>query len=689
MLGSNTLRNLRSNVAGEWQRIRDYDWRKWAAGVGDYCVRGIMAGLSAKELRAILRGDVPTERPNPRYRAQVKSFMLHLRPKYYQRGSTWFTHTWRLGWFATYFFVVETITGLILMLFYAPTPERAYGDMLYILSNVPYGKFMRDMHRLGAEGMVAVVILHMVRVYFTGSYKKERAFTWFTGVVLLLVTLVLSFSGYLLPWDQLAYWAVTIGTSMADAAPGFGKQVNLLLRGAVDIWAGGLLRFYLLHIFLLPLVAIVVISIHYYKVSREHSISLPAVVEEGDMSPEEKRYNEERIDLIPNLIIHELMLTSVATFLMVAAVATFFSAPLEQHADQAITPLHTEAPWYFLWLQGMLKLGSKQLFGIVLPTLMFALLFVVPWIDRNPHRMAKRRPVAIGIGVMLSVIMLVLTYMGTPSYGIETPPAQDILSVFVPQTHPGPLRELPWDELHTAQTPADAADTRLKRTYYVSFPVGMDQDETYADRDKYVFINSLDTSDPAFLTGLPPDLAAEPDSEFLHLLVSLKAKVEEQAKLLQRADGTPKAVVTVEYIQPELKWVSASIYWDEMELDREKDLTYMIPFTDYELMPDGSVKMDAAGKPVQLEPAKSKKVVYDLEYGAEASDGTRPILADPRPHIKDADGNAIYFDADGTLEVTDAQGEKSTINLADAMPNIKPSKQEEYLAIHRDSQYHH
>lgn len=684
MLGSNTLRSLRSNVAGEWQRIRKYNWLRWLAGVGDYCVRGIMAGLSAAELRAILRGDAPTERPNPRYRAQVKSFVLHIRPKYYQRGSTWFTHTWRLGWFATYFFVVETITGLILMLFYAPTPERAYGDMLYILSNVPYGKFMRDMHRLGAEGMVAVVILHMVRVYFTGSYKKERAFTWFTGVILLLVTLFLSFSGYLLPWDQLAYWAVTIGTSMADAAPLVGKQVNLLLRGAVDIWAGGLLRFYLLHIFLLPLVAIVFISVHYYKVSREHSISLPAVVEEGDMSPEEKRHHEERIDLIPNLIIHELMLTSVATFLMVAAVATFFAAPLEQHADQQATPLHTEAPWYFLWLQGMLKLGSKQLFGIVLPTLIFVLLFVVPWIDRNPNRLAKRRPVAIGIGVFASVIMLVLTYMGTPSYGIETPPAQDILSVFAPQTHPGPVRELPWGELHAAQTAVDASDTRRMRTYFVSYPPGMDTDKQYADRDKFVFIKGIDTHDPAFAAALPPDLAAEPDSEFLSLLTEFKAEVEKQPKLLLRADGTtPRAVMTIEYIQPELKWIKMAIYWDELELDREKDLTYKIAFEDFELKPDGSLFKDTSGKPKALEPDKSKKVVYDLEY---APDGT--ILKSPRPYLKDADGNPIYFAADGTLVVTNNLGEKKTIKLADAKPNIKSSKQEEFLAVHRDSQYH-
>jgi quinol-cytochrome oxidoreductase complex cytochrome b subunit len=549
MIGSQ-LRDLRSTVNGELTKLRRYDWRAWFAAVTDYVVRGIMAGLSAGELRAILRGDAPTEKPNPRYKAQVKSFILHIRPKYYQRGSTWFTHTWRLGWFSTYFFIVETITGVILMLFYAPTPERAYGDMLLLLSNVPFGEFMRDMHRLGAEGMVAVVLLHMVRVYFTGSYKGERAFTWFTGVILLLVTLLLSFSGYLLPWDQLAYWAVTIGTSMAEAAPAIGTEVNLLLRGAVDIWAGGLMRFYLLHVLLMPLLAIIFISVHYYKVAREHSISLPAPIIEGDMPAAEKKYQEERIDLIPNLIIHELMLVAVATFLMIWACVTFYHAPLEQHADPQITPLHTMAPWYFLWLQGMLKLGDKAWTGIIIPTIIFAILFVVPWLDRNPLRMARNRPIGITMGILAVILTLVLTYMGLPQYGIVTPPAQDILSELVPMTHPGPVRAADWDEIETTEAGE-------KRTYFVSYPEWMLEDERYADKDKYVFIPALgeEFEDEHFA-----------HNHFLEIMREFKADVESQATLIPPSDR-PLAQVTVEYSQPELKRLEFKIQWLEFETD--------------------------------------------------------------------------------------------------------------------------
>ena len=237
--------------------------------------------MNIQDLREALRGDEPSRRPNPRLTPHADGFFLHIRPSFYHQAVTGNYPTFRLGFLSTFFFLLEVITGLFLMVFYTPSPIVAYDNMLEILGNVPMGQFMRDLHRLGAEGMVLFVTLHMTRTFFTGSYKRPRQFTWFTGVILLLVTLFLSFTGYLLPWDQLAFWAVTIGTSMAEAAPPevVGTNVNLLLRGAPDIGAGGLLRFYLLHVFALPLVAIVFIFVHYYKVVL-HGISLPPGMEE-------------------------------------------------------------------------------------------------------------------------------------------------------------------------------------------------------------------------------------------------------------------------------------------------------------------------------------------------------------------------------------------------------------------------
>ncbi len=463
MINLGKLRDLRAEVQTYVERFTSVDW--WQNQVVEKVeetTRTVLAGVGLRDLRAILRGDEATERPNPRYKAHVKSFLLHIRPKYYQRGSTWFTHTFRLGFFSAFFFIVEVITGLILMIFYAPSPGTAYSDILNIMGNVPFGRFIRDMHRLGAELMVATVALHMLRVYLTGSYKHPRQFTWLTGVVLLLITAFLSFSGYLLPWDQLAYWAVTIGTSMADAAPIGGQQANLLLRGAPDIGAGGLLRFYLLHVLLLPLAAIIFISIHYYKVAREHSISLPAVVEEGGLPAEEKKRAEERLDLIPNLLTHEIFLIALGIFLMTILVTAGYHAPLESHADPQRTPFHTKAPWYFLWVQGLLKLGDKTLMGVILPAVLVGLFFAVPYIDRNPSRLARNRPIAIFLGIVFIVAMAILTYMGTPGWGIASPPQTEIFQHFIPeegegilQTSPGPIRELGYEELPVGQYDID------------------------------------------------------------------------------------------------------------------------------------------------------------------------------------------------------------------------------------------
>lgn len=413
----------------------------------DETTRAVLAGISPKEARALLRGETPTEKPNPRYRAQVKSFILHIRPKFYQEGSTWFSHTFRLGLLSTYLFIVETITGLILMIYYTPAPEVAYYDMINILTNVNFGKFLRDMHRLGAELMVITVSLHMARVYFTGAYKHPRQFTWLTGVVLLLVTLFLSFSGYLLPWDQLAYWAVTIGTSMADAAPLVGYQANLILRGSQDISAGGLLRFYLLHIFLLPLLAIIFISIHYYKVSREHSISLPAVIEENVAPPQVIAKAKQKIDLLPDLLTSELMWVVVVTAGMIVAVAAFYSAPLETHANPLKTPLHTTAPWYFLWLQGMLKLGDKTWWGVIWPTIIFLVLFAVPYLDPGPSRLAKNRKIGVTIGLIVVVLLVMLTFMGTGLWGVPAPTATELIQEFVPEEGLGEVRLIPYEQL--------------------------------------------------------------------------------------------------------------------------------------------------------------------------------------------------------------------------------------------------
>src|SRR4030067_112746 len=181
-------------------------------------VTRVTAGLGTADVRSVLRDD-PPGRPNPRLKPHAEGFWLHMKPTYYHNLVDGLYPTFRLGWLSTFFFAFESVTVVFLMVFYPPSPLVAYENMRNILSNVPYGDLMRDLHQLGAELMVAVVALHMVRTFVTGSYKKPRQFTWATGVVLLGVTLILSFSGYLLPRDQLRLWAGTLGAAMVEALP--------------------------------------------------------------------------------------------------------------------------------------------------------------------------------------------------------------------------------------------------------------------------------------------------------------------------------------------------------------------------------------------------------------------------------------------------------------------------------------
>lgn len=414
-------------------------------GFLDGVVRFFAFGMGLEELRAILRGDPPTAKPNPRYKAHTNSLLLHIRPRYYQKASTWFTHTFRLGFFTMFFFIVEGITGFILMIYYVPTPEGAYPSILRLLTNVPFGELLRDIHRLAGEGMVIFTFLHMLRTFLTGSYKKERAFTWVTGVALFLLTLFLAFSGYLLPWDQIAYWAITIGTSIIESIPIIGPELSVLLRGSTTIGADGLLRFYQLHVIFLPLLAGILIGVHYYQIARRHNISLPAYVEEGNLPPEKKAEATRRVDFIPDLLLHEWFMVSLGLLALVSISLFFYDAPLEQHADPFTTPFEAEAPWFFLWVQGLLKLGDKTLLGIVLPAVVILILFLLPYIDRNPRRMLRKRPVALGIAVVALVALGVLSYMGTPGYGIHIPPAARISQHLAPDEGIGPLHQVPFE----------------------------------------------------------------------------------------------------------------------------------------------------------------------------------------------------------------------------------------------------
>ncbi len=436
----------------------------------DRLVTRLTAGLTPADLRDLARADPPRQ-PNPRLRLHQESFWLHIKPAYYHAAATKFTYTFRLGLLSTYLFIVEIITGVLLMIFYAPTPDRAYGDVLLLTSRVPFGQLMRDLHRLAAEAMVIAVVLHMLRTFLTGSYKRPRQFTWLTGVVLLLATLLLSFSGYLLPYDQLAYWAVTIGSSMADKIPpaSLGATVRLLLLGAPSVGAATLLRFYLLHVLFLPLALTFVFFVHYYKVVH-FGISLPASEEEIGQDTARRVPADRRRAYLSDVLSDELAFLALVTLALLALLIfqVYPGAPLEHHANPLKTPTHTEAPWYFLWVQGLLKLGDATLMGVLLPSALFLLLFLLPYIDLNPSRRAADRRVVIYLAMLLLATLVVLTWMGTAQYGVPLAPAEAVAQRVLPEEGAGLVANLSWEALQpgdwdTRTYPLSTANPELRQ----------------------------------------------------------------------------------------------------------------------------------------------------------------------------------------------------------------------------------
>jgi len=214
--------------------------------------------------RSIFRSpDRQTERD--RAAGHWSNFLLHIYPVKVRLRELYFRHSWFLGVISTVLLASLVVSGVYLMFFYVPSPGTAYGDIQTIQTEVAFGQFIRNVHRWSAHLMVLAVAAHMARVFYRGAYKPPREFNWVIGVMMLILTLLLSFTGYLLPWDQLAYWAVTVGTSMAEFVPFVGGSAQEILVGADQVGATTLIRFYVLHVALLPAVLVGALLVHLWR----------------------------------------------------------------------------------------------------------------------------------------------------------------------------------------------------------------------------------------------------------------------------------------------------------------------------------------------------------------------------------------------------------------------------------------
>jgi cytochrome b-561 len=343
----------------------------------------------------------------------VANFLLHWFPNRVSLRSLAFSASLYLGTITFVVFLVLTVTGVVLMFLYVPSVERAYWSIKDLDYAVSFGWLLRRLHRISAHLMVALVFLHMFRVFLTGSYKagevvrSARPFNWVLGVTLLVMTLLLSFTGYLLPWDQLAFWAITVGTNIAASVPAVGETMRQFLLGGTVIGQPTLIRFYVLHCALLPLALFAVAAWHMWRIRKDGGLAiveqdrLEALTREPVAPKKSKTYsvlgiasgttvqvndpttlNEDNsVPSTPFLTVR-ILLVALLTVAISIGLSLAIQAPLEAAANPEVTPNPAKAPWYFLGLQEMVGY-SALMGGVIVPTIVILGLMLIPFLDRE------------------------------------------------------------------------------------------------------------------------------------------------------------------------------------------------------------------------------------------------------------------------------------------------------------------
>jgi quinol-cytochrome oxidoreductase complex cytochrome b subunit len=412
---------------------------------------GTLAKLPINVWESVFRNPLPSSERG-RSATMFTNFFLHIHPVRVHRHTLKPTYTLGLGLISLFLFLILAVSGILLLFYYVPSTAQAYDRMLDLRGTVAFGTFLRNMHRWSAHGMVAVVFLHMCRVFFTGAYKKPREFNWVIGVLLLLLTLFGSFTGYLLPWDQLAFWAITVGAAIAAYAPVMGSDVQFLLLGDYSVGQEALLRFYVLHVVVLPLIITLLVAIHFWRIRKDGGLARPAEVASSDPALEapaagaavdDKKYGlmgfvrgpytkvgnvpENTVFSWPDLLTAELFVF-VLTVAVILVISTLFMAPLEEPVNVMHPPNPAKAPWYFLGLQEMVSYSAFW-GGVGIPALEVLILLLIPYIDRRPHGVghwfARERLLANTLFMTFAVVNVILIIVGTffrgPNWALVSP----------------------------------------------------------------------------------------------------------------------------------------------------------------------------------------------------------------------------------------------------------------------------
>lgn len=328
----------------------------------------------------------------------ITSFLLHLHPKKVNEQALKYTRTFGLGGINVLLFFILALTGLLIRFWYIPIPEEAYNSIISLQSNSLFGSLLRNVHHWAAMLMVITAFLHLLRVFYSTSIYHERRKNWYYGLILFVTVLAFNFTGYLLPWDQLSYWAVTIMTNIVEYLPFVGRGLANILRGGEFVNANTLLNFYNFHTAILPLIFVVFMLLHFWLIRKAKGVTIANV------------NDQKMVDVNPQLISKEIV---VALFVIASILvfSIFIDAPLLEKANPMLSPNPSKAPWYFMGLQELLVNLHPILASLFTPLLLATYLFIIPKININKEKVGVWFYSAKGKKIVLlsSVFSVVLT----------------------------------------------------------------------------------------------------------------------------------------------------------------------------------------------------------------------------------------------------------------------------------------
>ncbi|MBC2743839.1 MAG: cytochrome b N-terminal domain-containing protein [Desulfosarcina sp.] len=318
------------------------------------------------------------------------NLILHFRPPAVKEKTLTFTLSWGLGGMAATLVLLQMATGILLKFIYVPTPVDAYASVQTIITQVPFGRLVRNLHHWCANLLVVILMLHMLRVFFTGAFHSPRQFNWIIGLVLFTMVLAANLSGYLLPYDQLAYWAVTVITAMLGYIPGIGGWLHRALGNGAELGPQTLPFFYSMHTAVIPVLLVGLMGFHFWRIRKAGGLVVPR------KSSEPMDEMPTRIPVVPHLLVREVSTALVLTATVVV-LSIFLDAPLSTPANPGLSPNPVRAPWYFAGLQELLLHVHPAVAVSVIPLLAITAMVITPALIVVDALVVKTAPWAVGI----------------------------------------------------------------------------------------------------------------------------------------------------------------------------------------------------------------------------------------------------------------------------------------------------